>query len=191
MITMDVIVLLTRKETLRVISGFDPKDDGLAAKSKDLVQLLLRHGQKPFSARQYWPGHVTCTALIFHPREARVLVMHHHRLQRWLLPGGHVEKTDPSLDAVAAREAREETCVQLDARRMPFLAGIDVHGIPPKQREPFHLHHDLIWCFRAAHEDCHVTTEALDWAWAHESDWARLDLTPSIRQSIRRASTRV
>lgn len=181
-------MLITKRDTLRVVQAFNPGDDGLAAKSKDLVQLLLRYGVKPFSARQYWPGHITCTALIFHPREQKVLVMHHHRLRRWLLPGGHVEKRDESLEATAAREATEETRVQMDRSRRPFLAGIDVHGIPPKEREPFHLHHDLIWCFRAASEECEVTTEALDILWAGESDWERLELTPSIRMSIRRAA---
>ncbi len=184
-------MLLTRKETTRIVSAFDPGDDGLAAKSKDLVGMLLRHGLKPFSARQYWPGHITCTALIFHPVEMRVLTIHHHRLRRWLLPGGHVEKTDATLDAVAAREAREETKVQLDLSRRAFLAGIDVHGIPAKQREPFHLHHDLIWCFRAASDRFEITTEALEVLWAQESDWDRLDLSPSIRNSIRRAGARL
>ena len=184
---MDVIVLLSKKETMRVISGFDPGDDGLAAKSQDLLFLLLRHGTKPFSARQFWPGHITCTALILHPREQRVLVIYHHRLLRWLLPGGHVEKTDATLDAVAAREAEEETRVQIDTRHAPFLAGIDVHGVPPKQHEPFHLHHDLIWCFRAASDRCDTTAEAPELMWAQERDWERLDLTASIRRSIRRA----
>jgi 8-oxo-dGTP pyrophosphatase MutT (NUDIX family) len=181
-------MLLSRKESLRIVSGFDAGEDGLAAKSKDLVCLLLRHGTKPFSARQYWPGHITCTALIFHPHEPRALVIHHHRLNRWLLPGGHVEKGDPTLAAVAAREAQEETRVQLDRRQAPFLAGIDVHGIPPKLKEPYHLHHDLIWCFRAASEQFEYTPEAPDVMWAQESDWEHLDLTPSIRRSIRRCS---
>ncbi len=179
---------LKKKDVLRAVSAFEPGDDGLAAKSKDLVCLLLQHGSKPFSGRQFWPGHVTCTALILHPKEARVLVIHHHRLSRWLSPGGHVEKSDESLSAVAAREAKEETCVQLDPRFVPFLAGIDVHGIPPKQREPFHLHHDLIWCFRAASEKFEATAEAPEVLWARESDWESLDLTPSIRRSIERAT---
>ena len=179
---------LTRKEATRVVSGFNPGDDGLAAKSQNLVLLLLEHGMKPFSARQFWPGHITCTALVFHPREERVLVMHHHRLLRWLLPGGHVEKDDESLDAVAVREAQEETHVQLDRRHAPFLAGIDVHGIPPKMREPYHLHHDLIWCFRASSERFEITAEAPEVMWAQESDWEGLDLSPSIRNSIRRAA---
>jgi 8-oxo-dGTP pyrophosphatase MutT (NUDIX family) len=183
-------MLLSRKATMRVVKAFDPGDDGLAAKSQDLVYLLLRHGTRPFSPRQFWPGHITCTALILHPREQRVLVINHHRLHRWLLPGGHVEKSDVSLDAVAAREAQEETRVQLDRRHTPFLAGIDVHGIPPRAHEPYHLHHDLVWCFRASSEQFEITAEAPDVMWAQESDWERLNLTPSIRQGVRRVLTR-
>ena len=169
--------------------NFEPGDDGLAAKSKDLVYLLLRHGTEPFSARQFWPGHITCTALIIHPSEPRVLTIHHHRLRRWLLPGGHVEDIDPTPAATAAREAQEETRVRIDHGHAPYLAGIDVHGIPPKQHEPYHLHHDLIWCFRAANAEFEVTAEAPEVLWADDSDWARLDLTPSICNSIRRART--
>jgi len=176
---------------MQVVSRFDPGDDGLAAKSKDLLCLLLQHGMRPFSARQFWPGHVTCTALIFHPKEHRTLMIHHHRLRRWLLPGGHVEKSDKSLDAAAAREAEEETHVKIDHRHTPFLAGIDVHGIPPRQHEPYHLHHDLVWCFRAASDRCEATTEAPKLMWAREKDWEKLELTPSIRRSIGRASARI
>ncbi len=170
-----------------MISDFDPEADGLAAKSKDLIQMLLRHGLKPFSARQYWPGHITCTALILHPREQSVLVIYHARLRRWLLPGGHVEKRDFSLSAVAEREAQEETSVRIDQSYTPFLTGIDVHGIPPKQREPFHLHHDLIWCFRAATDEFAASPEAPKVMWANDRDWELLDLTASIRLSIGRA----
>ncbi len=181
-------MLISRKEVKRIVANFEPGDDGLAAKSKDLTHLLLQHATKPFSPRQFWPGHITCTALVFHPREPRVLVIHHHRLNRWLLPGGHVEPNDTSPDAVAAREAEEETRVRIDSRAKPFLAGIDVHGIPPREQIPYHLHHDLIWCFRAASDEFEATEEAPKVSWAREDDWERLDLTPSIRRSIQRAT---
>lgn len=181
-------MLFSKKEAIRLVSNFDPGDDGLAAKSKDLVLCLLQHGTKPFSPRTYWPGHITCTALILHPREPRVLVILHHRLQRWLLPGGHVEADDPSLDATAAREAEEETHVQLDKKFAPFLAGIDVHGIPPREQLPFHLHHDLIWCFRASNDKFEATAEAPKVRWVGQDDWEQLDLSESIRRTIQRAT---
>jgi 8-oxo-dGTP pyrophosphatase MutT (NUDIX family) len=177
----------TREDTGAIIEAFDPGSDGLAQKSRELTLHLLRHTGAPFSRDQFTPGHVTCTALVLHPRESRVLFMYHHRLHRWLLPGGHVEESDASLAAAAAREACEETLVRIDPGQPALLAGIDVHGIPPKRDEPFHLHHDLIWCFRAATEEVAVTDEAPSVLWAEAGDWDRLGIADSIRSSIRRA----
>jgi 8-oxo-dGTP pyrophosphatase MutT (NUDIX family) len=183
-------VTAVHTEALRVVGSFDPGADGLAQKSKELVMELLRHVEAPFARACFRPGHATCTALVRHPREARILFMLHHRLHRWLLPGGHVEESDKSLADAAAREAREETQVVIDAACGPFLAGIDVHGIPPKRDEPFHLHHDLIWCFRAATEEIAVTGEAPSVTWAGAEDWDRLGVAESIRRSILRAGNK-
>src|SRR5882724_11068654 len=101
-------------DSIGIVSGFEPDGDGLARKSKELVLGLLRNSPEPFSRSQFQPGHITCTALVAHPSRPLVLMMHHHRLQRWLLPGGHVEAGDASLSAAAARESEEETRVQLD-----------------------------------------------------------------------------
>jgi 8-oxo-dGTP pyrophosphatase MutT (NUDIX family) len=171
-----------------VIEAFKPGPDGLASKSRELVLQLLKHTGAPFSGDQFMPGHITCTALVRHPSDSRVLFMHHHRLRRWLLPGGHVEDSDLSLADAAAREAREETLVRIDETCKPQLAGIDVHGIPPKRTKPFHLHHDLIWCFQAASADIAVTDEAPAVQWAGEADWERLEIADSIRNAIRRSA---
>ena len=40
-----------------LLQGFDPADDGEAAKSKDLVLALLASSPEPFSRRQFNPGH--------------------------------------------------------------------------------------------------------------------------------------
>jgi 8-oxo-dGTP pyrophosphatase MutT (NUDIX family) len=182
---------VTVGEALAIVEGFDPGADRLAAKSRELTLDLLRHSAAPFSRSQFAPGHVTCTALVLllsPGGESRVLFMHHHRLHRWLLPGGHVEESDGSLAAAAAREAVEETCVRIDQACAPSLAGIDVHGIPPRKGEPFHLHHDLIWCFRALTEDIQITDEAPSVLWASSGDWDRLNIAESIRNSILRSA---
>jgi 8-oxo-dGTP pyrophosphatase MutT (NUDIX family) len=179
---------VTPKGCCAIVEEFDPGPDGLARKSRELTLHLLAYTSAPFSRNQFTPGHITATALVLHPVESRVLFMYHHRLNRWLLPGGHVEVDDPSLAAAAAREAREETNVRIGGS-VPILAGIDVHGIPPKRDEPFHLHHDLIWCLRAATDEIAVSDEAPRVMWAEEADWDRLDVADSIRNSIRRASS--
>ena len=174
-------------EAVQLVSAFNPSDDGLAEKSRELVLGMLADTPHPFSREQFTPGHITCTALVLHPSREAVLFMHHHRLKRWLLPGGHVESDDSSLSASAAREAREETGVRLAESTRPVLAGIDVHGIPARKAEPFHLHHDLIWCFRAVSEQIETTEEAPEVRWAAPSEWDELGLAVSIRRSILRA----
>lgn len=171
---------------LRIVLEFDPGDDGLARKSRELTVGLLRQTASPFSRDQFEPGHITCTALVLHPSEPRVLLMHHHRSKRWLLPGGHVEVSDADLASAAAREATEETTVQIDPRCQPALAGIDVHGIPANKGEPFHLHHDLIWCFRAETDCIAETDEAPEVMWATPADYERLGIAQSIRNSLKR-----
>ena len=97
-----------------------------------------------------------------------------------------MELPDESLDAAAAREACEETKVQLSRDFEPKLAGVDVHGIPGKRDEPYHLHHDLIWCFRALTEEIEQTDEAPEVMWASAQDFNRLELTESIRRTALR-----
>ena len=183
---------MTAAEAIQTVTAFDPADDGLADKSRELVLGMLHDTPSPFSREQFTPGHITCTALVLHPSQPSVLVMHHHRLKRWLLPGGHVELDDISLPASAAREAHEETGVALDVvpdnAAPPALVGIDVHGIPARETEPFHLHHDLIWCFRALSEQISISDEAPQVRWAAPEEWRQLGLALSIQRSILRAT---
>jgi 8-oxo-dGTP pyrophosphatase MutT (NUDIX family) len=178
---------ISASDALDLIERFDPGGDGLALKSRELAANLLRYSDAPFSRNQFAPGHLTCTALVFHPEEMKVLMMLHHRLRRWLLPGGHIEESDASLSDAAAREALEETLVQIDPHHATLLAGIDVHGIPAKNDEPFHLHHDLIWSFRALTPEIELTEEAPSIVWAGQEDWEQLNVADSIRYSILRA----
>jgi 8-oxo-dGTP pyrophosphatase MutT (NUDIX family) len=178
---------VTRDSVFQIIKQFHSGLDGIARKSKQLSLDLLENTPSPFARNQFTPGHITCTALVLHPDGESVLMVHHHRLQRWLLPGGHVEQLDASPPDAAAREAFEETNVAIDSRFVPLLVGVDVHGIPAQRDEPFHLHHDLIWCFRAATDDIRQSDEAPQVMWATERDWDSLGIAESIRNSIRRA----
>jgi 8-oxo-dGTP pyrophosphatase MutT (NUDIX family) len=176
-----------RLEIDALIRKFDCSGDDLAAKSRELTLLLLAESEYPFSRRQFTPGHITCTALVLDPRRERVLLMFHHRLLRWLLPGGHCENDDPSISGVAAREAVEETGVAIDPSLAAPLVGIDVHGIPPKKKEPYHLHHDLIFAFTSQSDAIQVTAEARQVEWCLPADLARFAVAPSIVRSVNRA----
>jgi 8-oxo-dGTP pyrophosphatase MutT (NUDIX family) len=114
--------------------------------------------------------------------------MHHHRHRRWLLPGGHVEEDDVTLSDTARREAMEETAVQIAAAGPAILAGMDVHAIPSRKSEPYHLHHDLIFAFSAISEDFALTDEAPQVTWCGLEELARYQLPSSIVRAAGRAS---
>ncbi|HME06977.1 MAG TPA: NUDIX domain-containing protein [Bryobacteraceae bacterium] len=179
--------MISSSSTLELVGSFVPADDDLAAKSQELILSMLRHTDAPFSRKQFKPGHITCTAVVLSPDATRVLLMYHHRHARWLLPGGHVENEDATLAVTARREANEETGVLLAPSTSARLVGMDVHGIPAKKREPFHLHHDLIFALRAESEHFHVTDEAPRIAWCRPEEFVRFDVPLSIARSAARA----
>lgn len=171
-----------------LVNGFSDSSDGESLKSRELVLLLLEHTPSPFSRDQFTPGHITATGLVLAPDREHVLLVHHRRLDRWLLPGGHIEPEDVTPGAAAHREVLEETGVTLNLGGDPPLVGIDVHGIPPRKREPYHLHHDLIFFFRAATEGIQVSPESRDVTWCHPRDFDRYILPANIRHAYQRVT---
>lgn len=171
-------------EALALVRAFEASRE--EEKSRELILALLELTAAPFSRDQFHPGHITCTALVLHPNERQFLLMHHHRHRRWLLPGGHVEETDLTLSDTARREAIEETEVRIAPRGPSTLAGMDVHAIPARKGEPFHLHHDLIFTFRAASAEFSLTEEAPQVTWCGLDEVARFALPLSIIQAAQR-----
>jgi 8-oxo-dGTP pyrophosphatase MutT (NUDIX family) len=179
--------MLETASVAALLRPFDSTGDGEAAKSRELVLALLSSSPEPFSRYQFNPGHITCTGLVLNPGRDRILLVLHRRLQRWLLPGGHVEPDDPRIGDTARREVIEETGAILTADSSPPLVGVDVHGIPPRRDEPFHLHHDLIFRFQAASDAFQVSEEVREVAWCAVGEFDRYQLPGSIRRSYARA----
>lgn len=102
------------------------------------------------ASRKEFLGHVTAGAVLLRP-DGRVLTIEHRALQKWLLPGGHVEAEDATLLAAALRELAEETGIDAD-QVVPSGAvplDIDVHPIPanPAKGEDAHQHFDFRFLF--------------------------------------------
>jgi 8-oxo-dGTP pyrophosphatase MutT (NUDIX family) len=172
-------------EALALVRAFDASPE--EEKSRELILSLLDSTGAPFSRDQFHPGHITSTAVVLHPQGRQFLLMHHHRHRRWLLPGGHVEETDLTLGDTARREAIEETAVRIQRTGSTRLAGMDVHAIPARKGEPFHLHHDLIFAFNATSEEFALSEEAPQVAWCGIDEVVRYQLPSSIVRAAQRA----
>jgi 8-oxo-dGTP pyrophosphatase MutT (NUDIX family) len=105
------------------------------------------------TTRSATPGHVTCGAAVINTA-GKILMIHHNALDRWLLPGGHLDPADPGLLAAALRELAEETAVSWQQAVSPpgldrVPLDIDLHQIPanPAKDEPAHWHADFRFAF--------------------------------------------
>lgn len=108
------------------------------------MRALATELPRPFSRAQP-TAHFTGSAVVVDPEGARVVLIHHGKLKRWLQPGGHAEEVDGgSMEAAALREAREETGCQVRLHpSAPRPLDVDIHTIPARKDEPEHLHLDV------------------------------------------------
>ncbi|MEU8569148.1 NUDIX domain-containing protein [Streptomyces pathocidini] len=107
------------------------------------------------STRKEFRGHATAGAILA-DAAGRVLHIRHRALDRWLLPGGHLEADDARLLDAAQRELTEETGIPASAVVPAGMRPlhIDVHPIPANDAkgEPRHQHFDFRYLFRTSAE---------------------------------------
>ena len=177
-------------DVARMVSAFEAPADGAALKSCELVRMLLASAGDPFARTHFAPGHITCTGMVLAVDTVRVLAVHHRRLDRWLLPGGHVEVSDETISAAARREVQEETGVELIEDWQSELVGVDVHGIPSNGREPYHLHHDLLFSLRARSDSIRVSEESNHVAWIEPREFEAYKIPDNVQRAYFRVRAR-
>ena len=179
--------LLTRYE-----SCF-PQETEVVARIRNLVQ---QH--EDCFERTCLPGHVTGSAWILSHDRQRSLLVHHRKLNRWLQPGGHADG-QAEIEAVALREAQEETglndfeLVEHHGALVPL--DLDVHLIPARhdpsgtQIEPAHEHHDVRFLLIAApNQTPIVSEESNDVRWFTEAELLAATNEESVLRMHRKAS---
>jgi 8-oxo-dGTP pyrophosphatase MutT (NUDIX family) len=133
--------------------------------------------------------HFTATTYVVHQK--RVLLHWHKKLQRWLPPGGHIDR-DELPETAALREVKEETglTVHLYSPDAPLdLAGDSTRQLVRpvhillEQINPFHQHIDLIYYASVngpvqLDPDADETTQL---RWFTAADLAQTDMPVNVR----------
>lgn len=141
------------------------------------------------ASRKEFRGHVTAGAILADP-EGRILHIRHLALNRWLLPGGHLEPEDDSLLGAAQRELTEETGIPASAvtpaGHRPIH--IDAHQIPanPAKAEPEHHHFDFRFLFRTSADVVELQAEEVTAAaWRPAGTITDVALRGSVQHALR------
>jgi len=174
-------------ELRRAVEEFDPKGHRDVRLARRRTLRLLKLATSALDRRHYDPGHVTASGIVLSPDQRDMLLVYHRRLDRWLQPGGHVERTDRSIAGAAMREVFEETGVVTRHDVVPRMVGISVHQIPQSSREPAHLHHDIVWRFVAANTRLGTNGERQRAVWCRMDELERYDADAPLLRSVKRA----
>ena len=178
-----------RDALVRSLLALEPADAEEAEDRDRLVAFVRRH-ERPF-ARAIREGHLTGSAITVSADGARVLLLHHRKLDRWLQPGGHGDPGETSGEEVALREALEESGIRglVLHPRAPRPLDVDVHDIPARGDEPAHQHLDLRYLV-VAPGAARIAPELSE---LHEIRWVAWDETEplapdrGLRRALRKA----
>ena len=157
------------------------------AKTVEDILIFVKSHKNCFS-RENQAGHVTGSAWLLNQTEDKVLLTHHKKLGRWLQLGGHADN-NPDINAVALREAQEESGLQQIQCLTEHVFSVDIHLIPEHigkfQVTPKHYHYDITYIFKAMDNSQYVVSdESNDLAWFSFAELQNLELDANVKRMM-------
>lgn len=158
----------------------------------EMVEKFRNLVQEPrCSDRNFYPAHLTASAMVVTSDFSKMLLTHHRKLNKWLQLGGHAEGSF-DMPGTALRETTEESGlekVRIYSWRpdddAPVL-DLDAHLIPAG-KEPEHWHYDVRYVVIADEpEKIAISEESLDLKWFSIEEAYALCQDTSIVRLIRK-----
>lgn len=180
-------------DALRAALRAHRPEDATEAGHLARIAAFVEGHRDPFD-RRIPEGHLTGSAFVLDTAGERVLLLYHRKLSRWLQPGGHADPGEGAGEAVALREAREETGLRGLTLHpsAPRPLDVDVHAIPARPGEPAHEHLDLRYLVLAGEgQIVPARGEARVVKWFGWNELEDLDLDPGLRRGLAKARRHV
>ena len=109
-----------------------------------------------------------------------------HRLGKWDLPKGKLEKNEKSKTA-AIREVFEETGLVVNKNSKVEIFDIDIHTIPERKSVPEHLHYDVRFLFIVhENEKFQISDESTDIKWVSFAEIENYNIDGSVWRMVRK-----
>jgi 8-oxo-dGTP pyrophosphatase MutT (NUDIX family) len=151
---------------------------------RERMLALVHAAGDPFARDHFMPGHFTASGFVLAPDSGALLLIHHRKLNRWLQPGGHVERADTDIAAAARRELREEVGLAVSPLESDAIFDLDVHAIPALGREPAHEHFDVRFLFRAPSFELQAGSDARAARWVPLSQISEVESDRSVMRAV-------
>lgn len=146
-----------------------------------------RRGDKHFTVSAY---------MVTGEVKPRILLVYHRKLNKWMQPGGHIERYENPLEALA-REVAEETGLDIKAHlaaqgdrgdgvlRLLRPAFIEQQPIPAHGDEPEHFHLDIGYALRISPSTVQPDkNESQRIGWFDNTSVHQLDMFDNVQKTV-------
>ena len=133
------------------IELYIPKDAREESEKREILTLMEREGDR-LLLRECSYAHMTASSVIVNRNRTKMLMAFHKIYQSWAWTGGHADG-DGDFEAVARREAQEETGIQNLKKLGAGAASLEVLPVWAHQKHgqmvASHLHLNISYLFEA------------------------------------------
>ncbi|MBQ6449879.1 NUDIX hydrolase [bacterium] len=153
--------MITATQLINQLRTYTPADAQERESVQKIIQWLQTNPVLTYPENK--TGHLTADCWLLSPDYSQVLLTLHHKFQRWIQVGGHVDAGE-SLTQAGVREAREESGIENIRLLSPNIFDLDVHWVDSYPGEE-HYHYDIRFLAQASSWNYVISPESDDLRW--------------------------